>query len=309
MRCSPYFFAESEILSLSGLSVLPGNTPYAGNFSMRPTVTKSATRTAYTVPIERRGAMTVYADILFLVDASMDLVVLWLCARLFHRELTTGRLLGTAVFAGSGMADPVCRTTAVGGHDAGFVRVRYSAAVCHPVDRCVGVRCAARRGDDDAHAAWGTCIHGGRQWRVSPVLHGGDRNLRCLSAAAAAETDRAHGKTPYPARRLEDGCHRSRGFRQSCDRPDQRNAGHIRIRRQCARFPGNVRLDHRHGLSGLPPPFDARDTYKDHRRCGLCRRICGGGMYRQRDGAAGGDRRGTAWGIRRLRRALSGISL
>ena len=100
MRCSPYFFAESEILSLSDLSVLPGNTPYAGNFSMRPTVTKSATRTAYTVPIESRGAMTVYADILFLVDASRDLVVLWLCARLFHRELTTGRLLGSAAIGG-----------------------------------------------------------------------------------------------------------------------------------------------------------------------------------------------------------------
>ena len=46
--------------------------------------------------------MTVYADILFLVDASMDLVVLWLCARLFHRELTTGRLLGSAAIGGLG---------------------------------------------------------------------------------------------------------------------------------------------------------------------------------------------------------------
>ena len=30
--------------------------------------------------------MTVYADILFLVDASMDLVALWLCARLIYRS-------------------------------------------------------------------------------------------------------------------------------------------------------------------------------------------------------------------------------
>ena len=46
--------------------------------------------------------MTVYADILFLVDASMDLVVLWLCARLFHRGITTGRLLVSAAVGGLG---------------------------------------------------------------------------------------------------------------------------------------------------------------------------------------------------------------
>ena len=52
--------------------------------------------------------MTVYADILFLVDASMDLVVLWLCARLFHRELTTGRLLGSAAIGGLGSVGLLC---------------------------------------------------------------------------------------------------------------------------------------------------------------------------------------------------------
>lgn len=46
--------------------------------------------------------MTVYADILFLVDASMDLVALWLCARLLHRSVRTFRMCASACFGGVG---------------------------------------------------------------------------------------------------------------------------------------------------------------------------------------------------------------
>lgn len=46
--------------------------------------------------------MTVYADILFLVDASMDFVALWLCARLLHRPVRTFRMCASACFGGVG---------------------------------------------------------------------------------------------------------------------------------------------------------------------------------------------------------------
>lgn len=46
--------------------------------------------------------MTVYADILFLVDASMDLVAVWLCARLLHRSVTIPRLLLASAAGGVG---------------------------------------------------------------------------------------------------------------------------------------------------------------------------------------------------------------
>lgn len=52
--------------------------------------------------MEVRAHMIVYADILFLVDASMDIASLWLCARLFHRRCTTWRMLAAATVGGLG---------------------------------------------------------------------------------------------------------------------------------------------------------------------------------------------------------------
>ncbi|MBR5445411.1 MAG: sigma-E processing peptidase SpoIIGA, partial [Clostridia bacterium] len=46
--------------------------------------------------------MIVYADILFLVDLSMDFLTLYLCARLTHRPAKTGRLLAGSVLGALG---------------------------------------------------------------------------------------------------------------------------------------------------------------------------------------------------------------
>ncbi|MBR4959722.1 MAG: sigma-E processing peptidase SpoIIGA [Clostridia bacterium] len=46
--------------------------------------------------------MTIYADILFLVDLSMDFLTLYLCARLTHRPVSPGRLLGGSALGALG---------------------------------------------------------------------------------------------------------------------------------------------------------------------------------------------------------------
>ena len=75
---------------------------------------------------------------------------------------------------------------------------------------------------------------------------------------AAAETDRAHGKTPYPARRLEDGCHRAQciqGFRKGLELGASRHALGC-----CERCRQRRRRQH----AGAAGPGNARTVCEDH---------------------------------------------